>query len=128
MAVVAILGLWISSRPPSASPDAQIANAPRIEPSAPAVVASSPESAAPVVAPDVREVRQRPHPVQARTEVVISRDEAVALRQLVAAIAARQVEAVDIPKLEGESAPLAPIEEIVLEPIELSPMAGLEGE
>ena len=61
-------------------------------------------------------------------EVVISREEGVALRQLVAAIAARQVEAADIPKLEGESAPLAPIEEIVLEPIELSPIAGLEGE
>jgi hypothetical protein len=44
------------------------------------------------------------------------------------AIAARQVDETDIPELGGESAPLPPIEEIVLEPINLSPMAGLEGE
>lgn len=59
---------------------------------------------------------------------MVSPSEAAALRQLVVAIAARQVGAVDIPKLEGESAPLPPLEEIVLEPIELSPIAGLEGE
>ena len=44
------------------------------------------------------------------------------------AIAARQVEAMDIPQLGAESAPLPPIEEIVLEPIKLSPLAGLESE
>ena len=59
---------------------------------------------------------------------MVSPGEVAALRQLVVAIAARQVEAGDIPKLEGESVPLAPIGEIVLEPIELSPIAGLEGE
>jgi hypothetical protein len=59
---------------------------------------------------------------------MISPDEAAALRQLVTAISAQQVKAVDIPTLGAESAPLPPLEEIVLEPIKLSPMAGLEGE
>jgi hypothetical protein len=59
---------------------------------------------------------------------VVSADEAVGLRQLVAAIATSQIKAVDIPTLGVESTPLPPLEEIVLEPIKLSPLAGLEGE
>jgi hypothetical protein len=58
-------------------------------------------------------------------EVVISPDEGLALRHLVVAIVARQVEAADIPELGGQSAPLPAIEEIVLEPITLSPMDGV---
>jgi hypothetical protein len=58
---------------------------------------------------------------------VVSSDEVVALRHLIGAIAARQIKAVDIPELGVESAPLPAIEEIVLEPITLSPMdAALE--
>jgi hypothetical protein len=63
-----------------------------------------------------------------RPEVLISLDEAVALRQLIVAIAARQVQATDIPQLTAASAPLPTIKEIVLEPIELSPLDGLESE
>ena len=66
--------------------------------------------------------------VVARPEVLVSLDEAAALRQLIGAIAARQVEAMDIPQLAAESAPLPMIEEIVLEPIKLSPLDGLESE
>jgi hypothetical protein len=56
--------------------------------------------------------------------VVVSRDEVVAMRQLVVAIVARQVEAADIPELGGEFVPLPVIEEMVLEPLTLSPMDG----
>jgi hypothetical protein len=61
-------------------------------------------------------------------EVVISPDDAAALRQLVAALTARQVEATDIPALGAESAPLPALEEIVVAPINISPLAALEGE
>ncbi len=59
---------------------------------------------------------------EARHDVVVSPDEVVALRQLVVAIMAQQVKAVDIPELGVESVPLPAIEEIILEPITLSPM------
>ena len=75
-----------------------------------------------------RNVSPRQRPALTAPEVVVSDDEAVALRQLVVAIANRQVKAVDIPELGMESVPLPALEEIVLEPIKLSPLAGLEGE
>jgi hypothetical protein len=74
--------------------------------------------------PAVRTARAAQRQVVARQEVVVSGDEVVALRQLVGAIVARQVKAVDIPALGVESAPLPAIEEIVLQPITLSPMDG----
>src|SRR5262245_45368880 len=120
VAAVAIVGLSVSDNSVPAPGEAQMASTPRVETSNPAtgVAASSPESAAPTVVPAVREAPRRTHSGQARAEVLISPNEAVALRQLVVALAARNVEASDIPTLGGESAPLAPIEEIVLEPIE----------
>ena len=75
-----------------------------------------------------RNVSPRQRTAVTAPEVVVSNDEAVALRQLVVAIANRQVKAVDIPELGVESVPLPTLEEIVLEPIKLSPLAGLEGE
>ncbi|HZM93824.1 MAG TPA: hypothetical protein VFB92_10405 [Vicinamibacterales bacterium] len=135
VAGVAIIGLWILNGPASGSRDVRVANAPqRPGPAsdsgmvADAANSGSSPTPAPVRRPAAYTTRVPRDRMATPPEVVISRDEAVALRQLIAAIAARQVEAVDIPKLEGESAPIAPIEEIVLEPIELSPMAGLEGE
>jgi hypothetical protein len=128
VAVVAILGLWVSSGPAPAPRDAQIANAPRIEPPAPAIVASSPESAAPVVAPVVREVRQRRRPIQARSEVVISQEEAAALRTLFTAISNRRLEPSQLPDLAAALKPPDPIEDIVVEPITIVPLAPLEGE
>jgi hypothetical protein len=127
---VAIAALWISDSSVPAPREAHVTAVPPVEPArrVPEVVASSAESSKPARASGVRTVRSTRRPVEAHAEVVISPNDAMALRQLVVAIAARQIEAVDIPKLGAESAPLPPIEEIVLEPIELSPIAGLEGE
>ena len=135
---VAVIAVWTLRDPSRAPREAHItdtspveSSTPPVEPAlaAPALTASSAESRKPVSVPVVRTVRSTRTPaVVARPEVVISRDEAVALRQLIVAIAARQVQAADIPQLAAESAPLPTIEEIVLEPIELSPLVGLESE
>ena len=135
---VAVIAAWTLRDPSRAPREAHIMDTPPVESTpppvdsalpAPAVVASSAESPEPVSAPVIRTVRSTRAPVAvARPEVVISRDEAVALRQLIVAIAARQVQATDIPQLGAESAPLPQMEEIVLEPIKLSPLAGLETE
>jgi hypothetical protein len=134
----AVIAVWTLRDPSRAPREAHITDTapaesttPPVEPAlpAPALVASSAESPQPVSAPVARTVRSTRTPaVVARPEVLISLDEAVALRQLVVAIAARQVQATDIPQLAAESAPLPTIEEIVLEPIELSPLDGLESE
>ena len=130
VAAVVIAVLWIADTSVPAPREAHLTTIPPVEPArrVPEVVAPSAESPKPARASGVGSVRSTRQPVEAHSEVVISPNEAMALRQLVAAIAARQVEAVDIPKLGAESAPLPPIEEIVLEPIELSPMAGLVSE
>ena len=135
---VAVIAVWTLRDPSRAPRDAHITDTPPVESTtplvepalaAPALTASSAESPKPVSAPAVRTVRSTRTPVAvARLEVVISRDEAVALRQLIVAIAARQVQATDIPQLGAESAPLPQMEEIVLEPIKLSPLDGLESE
>ena len=134
---VAVIAVW-TLRDPSPPREAHITDTPPVESTtppvdsalpAPALVASSAESPNPVSAPVARAVRSTRTPaVVARPEVLISLDEAAALRQLIVAIAARQVEATDIPQLAAESAPLPMIEEIVLEPIKLSPLDGLESE
>ena len=135
---VAVIAVWTLRDPSRARREAHITDTPPVEsttPSvdsalpAPALVASSAESSKPVSAPVARAERSTRHPaVVARPEVLVSLDEAAALRQLIGAIAARQVEAMDIPRLSAESAPLPMIEEIVLEPIELRPLDGLESE
>ena len=129
VAAVVIAALWMSASVP-APREAHLTTIPPVEPArrVPEVVASSAESPKPARVSGVRTVRSTRQPVEAHPEVVISPNEAMALRQLVAAIAARQVEATDIPQLAAESAPLPPIEEIVLEPIKLSPLDGLESE
>jgi hypothetical protein len=135
---VAVIAVWTLRDPSRAPREAHITDTPPVEsitPSvepalpAPALVASSAESQKPVSAPVVHTSRLTRTPaVVKRPEVLISLDEAVALRQLIVAIAARQVQATDIPQLAAGSAPLPTIEEIVLEPIELSPIDGLESE
>jgi hypothetical protein len=57
-------------------------------------------------------------------EVLISQEEAVALRRLFDAIASRRLEPTVLPEFESPT-PLAPIDEIVLEPITLSPIVRL---
>jgi len=104
-------------------------------------VETTPAPAAGREAPPVRAERQAARqiareasPVESRREeasrreVMVSPDEATALRHLVTAITTRQLVVGDIPPLGPPSAPLPPIEEIVLEPITLSPIAGLETE
>ena len=126
VAAVAGIGLWIGRDEAPAQRETRIADASPVEP--------APEAAAPAVSPDpvvvpvVRAAHSPERVAVKKPEVLISQDEAVALRQLMVAITARQVEATDIPQLGAESAPLPPIEEIVLEPIKLSPLAGLETE
>jgi len=135
---VAVIAVWTLRDPSRAPRPAHVVNTPPVESTpppvdsalpAPALVASSVESSKPVSAPVARAERSTRNPaVVARPEVLVSLDEAAALRQLIGAIAARQVEAMDIPRLAAESAPLPMIEEIVLEPIKLSPLDGLESE
>jgi hypothetical protein len=135
---VAVIAVWTLRDPSRASRQAHVVDTPPVESTplpvdsalpAPALVASSAESSKPVSAPVARAEHSTRNPaVVARPEVLVSLDEAAALRQLIGAIAARQVEAMDIPRLAAESAPLPMIEEIVLEPIKLSPLDGLESE
>ena len=135
---VAVIAVWTLRDPSRAPRQAHVADTLPVESTpppvdsalpAPALVASSAESPKPLSAPVASAVRSTHTPaVVARPEVVVSHDEAVALRQLIVAIAARQVEAMDIPQLGAESVPLPPIDEIVLEPIKLSPLDGLETE
>ena len=135
---VAVIAVWTLRDPSRAPRQAHVVDTPPVESTpppvdsalpAPALVASSAESSKPVSAPVARAEHSTRNPaVVARPEVLVSLDEAAALRQLIGAIAARQVEAMDIPRLAAESAPLPMIEEIVLEPIKLSPLDGLESE
>jgi len=135
---VAVIAVWTLRDPSRPSRPAHVVDTPPVESTpppvvsalpAPALVASSVESSKPVSAPVARAEHSTRNPaVVARPEVLVSLDEAAALRQLIGAIAARQVEAMDIPRLAAESAPLPMIEEIVLEPIKLSPLDGLESE
>jgi hypothetical protein len=59
---------------------------------------------------------------------LISQDEAAALRQLFAAISNRRLETSLLPDLDAALQPPAPIEDIVLEPLSVSPLASLESE
>lgn len=120
---VAIIGV-LTLRDPAPAPR-EVRITPPVETAAPVVEPArlEPDPVASARAPKAVRVRAvRPF------EVVISPDDAAALRQLVAALTARQVEATDIPALGAESAPLPALEEIVVAPINISPLAALEGE
>ena len=142
---VAVVGLWIVRESRSTARDTQPVNASsesesgrdkgleartsRPEPQLPTVgrardVVVSRE-ARPVVA--ARETGTVPSPI-ARSEVLISQDEAAALRQLFAAISNRRLETSLLPDLDAALQPPAPIEDIVLEPLSVSPLASLESE
>jgi hypothetical protein len=75
-----------------------------------------------------RAARQPREVPAAHPEVLISQDEAAALRQLFSAISNRRIETSTLADLESTLAPPAPIEEIVLEPITISPLASLGSE
>lgn len=128
--MVVASGLWFMRGPAVTVNIAHNKAVPAVEPSpaGPPVVSAAPGQAGPGVTRVVRRERSPQRQAAASQEVVISPDDAAALRQLVAAITARQVEARDIPELGMESAPLPPLDEIVVEPITISPLAALEGE
>jgi hypothetical protein len=84
---------------------------------------------APIPVPAVRHLRAESRPAAARQlEVLIEPDEAAALKQLFTAISNRRIETRALPDLTSALKPPAPIEEIVLDPITISPLAALEGE
>ena len=60
--------------------------------------------------------------------MMISPDEAAALRALFTAISDRRLETSVLPDLAAALKPPDPIEDIVLEPITIRPLAPLEGE
>jgi hypothetical protein len=133
---VAIVGVWTLRAP--VPREASITTTPPVETTtlpteaagpAPALVVPSAATPKPVSAPAVRAVRAtlRPQPVQS-FDVVISPDEAAALQQLFTAISVRRIEPSVLPDLQSALKPPTPIEEIVLEPITINPLAALEGE
>ena len=60
--------------------------------------------------------------------VLVSPAEADALEYLASALIARRIEPSAVPDLDSAPVPLSPIEEIVLEPISLSPLVRLDSE
>ena len=125
---ITVVAVWTLREPAPAPRETQVLD---MAPGNAAAASPGPaptESPAPIPVRAVRNVRAQGPATIAPLHVVVSADEAVGLRQLVAAIATSQIKAVDIPTLGVESTPLPPLEEIVLEPIKLSPLAGLEGE
>ena len=130
MAAVALL--WLTSQPRPAGDQGVISSAPLRPPAAlapAAVAAAGPPAGAmesPVSAPVARVVVGIGRAPETEPEVVISRDEAVALRELVAAINEGRVEPSVLPDLDSPSDPLEPLEELVVEPIALSPLVRLD--
>jgi hypothetical protein len=133
---VAIIGLWTLREPAPAPREVHVTPPvemppPPVEPArpAPVPVASSTERHKPVSAPVVRTVRATQSPdAVAPFEVVISPDESAALQQLFVLINSRRIETRVLPDLATALKPPDPIEEIVLDPITISPLAALEGE
>ncbi len=138
---VAILAVWTLSDPATAPRDARTVDVPsnpenteartpnpdRTEPRIP-----GPEPRIPGPEPRIPDPGQRRRSPQlaaaSQLEVLISPDEAAGLKQLFTAIGSRRLETFALPDLQSALKPPAPIEEIVLEPITISPLAALEGE
>jgi hypothetical protein len=140
VAVATIAGLWTLREPAPAPSEARVADAPGVNASQPAPEAgtsSSGSTSGVIPAPPVDRSSQVEAPGTARSprpsaiavaEVLISEDEAAALKQLFAAIGERRLETSALPDLASALQPPEPIEDIVLEPISISPLAALEGE
>jgi hypothetical protein len=144
VALVAVAGLWMLREPVPAPLETRVADAPKVQvsqPGAEAVSQPAPEAgstafgvtpaaeadrSSPVEAP--RAARSSRPPGIMEAEVLISEDEAAALKQLFAAIGERRLETSALPDLASALQPPEPIEDIVLEPISISPLAPLEGE
>jgi hypothetical protein len=125
VSAVAVIGVWTLRDPASVPAPREVRVAPPVE-TAPPIEPASPE---PVRAPVVRAARTPPRPeVAAPFEVLIAQDESAALRRLFVAINNRRIETQALPDLQSALKPPDPIEDIVLEPITISPLAALAGE
>jgi hypothetical protein len=112
--------------------------APRAEPGAPSAERGLPpartdaesveRSLQPAHAEFKRAVPDPPRARAAAPEVLIAQDEAAALRHLFSAIGSGRLEAKALPDLASASAGTTEIEEIVMDPITIHPLAPLEGE
>jgi hypothetical protein len=122
---VAIIGVWTLRAPVPAPREVRI-TAPA-ETTTPFVEPARPEPA-PVAPSSARAPKRVSAPVEARFEVLISQEEAAALKRLFTAIGNHRIETSALPDLQSALKPPTPIEEIVLEPITISPLAALEGE
>jgi len=139
-AAVAAIGVWVLPDPAPALSEAHVrdsgfgtrgsgAESRDLGLGTAAAKPESPLSSAPNPIPAVRHVHAESRAaVAVPFEVVIAPDEAAALKQLFTAIGSRQLETFALPDLQAALKPPAPIEEIVLEPITISPLAALEGE
>jgi hypothetical protein len=128
VAAVTILALWVARDPGATQREDQLVSAPhasRVENRAANRESRVP---GPVAVPSVRKVRAPRPPAVTAPEVLISQDEAAALRQLFAAINDRRFETSVLPELASSLKPPDPIADIVLEPITISPLASLESE
>jgi hypothetical protein len=116
------------------SPAPSVVETPRIAERAVRKKAPVPEvvtSESPVIRVERRtptQDRRREPPIANPAEVLVSPHDAVALRQLVAAVASQRLEPTAFPEFGVEPAALAAIEDIVVEPITLSPIVGLKSE
>ena len=132
--IVVVIGMWMAGGPVPAPPHRQVASVPR-ENVAPQPRIPESESASGVIAPanvskPVIPARSAPvaQPSLTQAEPLISQDEAAALRRLFTAISNGRVDAAALPDLDTALQPPPEIEEIVLEPITLSPLASLGSE
>jgi hypothetical protein len=120
---VAILGLWIGREQGPAPPETRIAGTSPLEP-VPQV--GAPTFPAPTV---VRRAPRSPRGAAVKPpEVLISKEESAALRQLFAAISDQRLQTATLPDLAAALKPPDPIEDIIVEPIIIIPLAPLEGE
>jgi hypothetical protein len=125
----AILGLWMLDKPRlevrTPEPERRATN---FEPQVESSVMRIPEHEPRIPKPVIRAARQTRRPAVVQPEVVISPEEAGALRQLFAAIGNRRLETALLPDFDAALEPPSEIEAIVLEPLTVSPLASLEGE
>jgi hypothetical protein len=145
-AAVVMLGLWIARDPALAPPDEpSVVALHDAEPAQgnPGIEVSGnretqipkPESASgsialsnvPKAVVQARAVHV-PDPPVAQAELLISQDEAAALRRLFTAISNGRFDTAALPDLDAALQPPSEIAEIVLEPIRLSPLVSLESE
>jgi hypothetical protein len=116
--VVAVGVLWQGHQSPPTVPRAGLSHEPALVPR-PGELAlpEQPSSAAPARS---RFVQRRAEP-----EVLISREESAALRQLFADISARRVDLSVFPNTVPAAVPLAPIDEIKIDPIRENPLISI---